>query len=64
MIERDVFGEFTVYCDFCSESEDTNTDSFHEAVAHIRGERWAVYKDKGEWTHKCPSCRQGDGSEF
>lgn len=33
-------------------------DSFLEAVNVIKEDGWLISKDeKGEWDHKCPSCR-------
>ena len=52
-------GDITVVCDgaHCPQVEDTGTDDFHEAIAHIKAHGWAVRKDCGEWFHLCRSCK-------
>lgn len=54
-IEKD--GTFIASCDFCSETIDTETDDFHDAVAIMKREGWKIFKGKRqEWQHKCPAC--------
>jgi len=59
MIESDkTFGIFTIYCDFCDESEDFDVDGFWSRfIEEAKKSGWTMTREEnGEWTHKCPSC--------
>lgn len=47
---------FIANCDFCSNSFDTDEDEFMPAVESMKREGWKVFKENGEWQHKCTSC--------
>lgn len=65
MIERPS-STFEFVCDFCSGGHfDSGDYEFIEAVETAKKYGWAVFKEKGEWHHKCPDCRKPEGvSEF
>lgn len=47
----------TIICDFCSETQEADSDEFHEALREWKRSGWRTYKDHyHEWTHKCPVC--------
>lgn len=58
MIERNKpFNDFDIFCDFCSNSEnyDTNGD-FYQMIKESKQDGWRMFKENGEWIHKCPVC--------
>lgn len=61
MLEKSV--TFIASCDFCPNDFDTDEYTFVEAVEQIKRAGWAVYKEKGEWFHKCDACREGDADK-
>jgi len=54
---------FTACCDFCPETLDTDEDEFLAAVNVMRREGWKVFKQNGEWFHKCVSCQEDEGED-
>lgn len=58
-------GTFVVTCDFCLVGElDTEEDEFLVAVKAMQAQGWLVFKDKGEWCHKCPGCQGASEDDF
>lgn len=55
-IERQHGYGFIVACDFCSETEELDADSFEDAVAEIRRDGWNSVKNGNEWYNQCPDC--------
>lgn len=52
---------YVVDCDFCSTTFDTDCDrddGFYAAVEAVKREGWKVFKDGGDWSHKCPCCQE------
>ena len=58
MIERRYNG-FELICDGCDESELFKGFEFHEVVEKIKHLGWKIVKDKDEWMHYCPKCKEG-----
>jgi hypothetical protein len=58
MLEKDGH-TFTVQCDFCPDTHDTDEDEFLAAVEAVKREGWKVFKQNGEWFHKCGCCPAG-----
>lgn len=52
-------------CDFCSNYIDTSEDDFDIALSDMKGHGWVVFRQAGEWLHKCPACQAGcDDNDF
>jgi hypothetical protein len=48
-------------CDECPETfEGEPGDDFAEAWAAARAVGWLAFQVKGEWGHRCPTCREGN----
>ena len=56
MIDKN-YGDFDVYCDFCSYENNFDTDGdFYMLIAEMKELGWKIFKREGSWTHKCPIC--------
>jgi hypothetical protein len=64
MLEKDGT-TFIAQCDFCSETHDTDENDFHAGIDAIKREGWKVFKQSGEWFHKCGCCQaESAGKDF
>ena len=59
MIERN-YGDFQVYCDWCSYYEEFSTSQYTwgEMIGRIKALGWRISKEEDEWLHKCPVCNE------
>ena len=55
---------YELYCDFCSNDETIEADSFQEAVDQKKELGWISVKDGGEWKDKCSSCQEDKEETF
>lgn len=59
MIERDeIFKNFIITCDVCGDDEGLDEYDFFDAVNEAKSNGWKIFKEQGEWMHKCPSCAE------
>lgn len=54
---------FLAACDFCGNYMETDETDFLAAVDRIKSVDWKVYKNNGEWFHKCWCCQMQDGEK-
>ena len=47
---------YEMSCDFCNEQMDTEEDDFRLALDNAKADGWKIFKEDGEWYHKCPDC--------
>ncbi len=52
---------FDAGCDFCHNDLQTDEDEFVAAVEAMKRAGWKVFKQGGEWFHKCDDCLGEDG---
>lgn len=43
------------YCDFCSYTEEYD-GTFSQIVQGMREDGWSIFREDGEWYHRCPDC--------
>jgi len=57
--------QFVAYCDFCSSGEcETGEPDFRDAVITMQAQGWKVFRERGEWNHKCADCVKGNAEEM
>ena len=49
---------FIATCDFCPNDFDTEEFTFVDGIEAIKRAGWSVFKEKGEWRHKCDACKE------
>ena len=66
MIEKNFKTEsFNVQCDFCSHSEEFETDGdWHAMIDRAKDLGWRFFKDGSEWKSKCPDCMEQTKEEL
>jgi hypothetical protein len=42
----------------------TDEDDFRAAVVSLQRQGWRVFKQNGEWFHKCAACAEGGVDNF
>ena len=51
---------FLASCDFCGDDVETDEDEFVPAVEAIKRAGWKVFRQSGQWFHKCDNCQASD----
>lgn len=59
------FNDFDMFCDFCSNSENFDTDDdWQEMIQQAKDSGWKIFKNDDEWEHKCPVCVEKEREKY
>jgi hypothetical protein len=57
IVKNKPFNDFDMFCDFCSYSENFDTDDdWQQMIQEAKDAGWKIFKSDDEWRHKCPTC--------